>query len=189
MTPTAYLSELEQRLACIPAEDRTEIIQFYQEFLEDGGEAAMAELGTPDVLAQRILQENGYTAGAPEAPQGSKKKSKSHTVAIWVLLILSSPIWLSLVISFLSIIFSLLVTLVFVQPGSFCIGMRWIWHCHAVPLYSGWHFQHRCRNRLRRNHRFAVQALLDCHESNLPVLRTCPALVWKSLLWKGVVSI
>ena len=77
----------------------------------------------------------------------------------------------------------------FVQPGSFCIGMRWIWHCHAVPLYSGWHFQHRCRNRLRRNHRFAVQALLDCHESNLPVLRTCPALVWKSLLWKGVVSI
>ena len=60
MTPTAYLSELEQRLACIPAEDRTEIIQFYQEFLEDGGEAAMAELGTPDVLAQRILQENGY---------------------------------------------------------------------------------------------------------------------------------
>lgn len=123
MTPTAYLSELEQRLACIPAEDRTEIIQFYQEFLEDGGEAAMAELGTPDVLAQRILQENGYTAGAPEAPQGSKKKSKSHTVAIWVLLILSSPIWLSLVISFLSIIFYIPVGIFSIGAGIACGGI------------------------------------------------------------------
>ena len=139
MTPTAYLSELEQRLACIPAEDRTEIIQFYQEFLEDGGEAAMAELGTPDVLAQRILQENGYTAGAPEAPQGSKKKSKSHTVAIWVLLILSSPIWLSLVISFLSIIFSLLVTLVSVLfslavSALACVGYGIVMLFHYIPV-------------------------------------------------------
>ena len=141
MTPTAYLSELEQRLACIPAEDRTEIIQFYQEFLEDGD----FEFSHLAVTCHQLSEYHLFVAGDT--------------------------------------------CFCFVQPGSFCIGMRWIWHCHAVPLYSGWHFQHRCRNRLRRNHRFAVQALLDCHESNLPVLRTCPALVWKSLLWKGVVSI
>lgn len=70
MDRTEYLRALDQALAArVPAQERADILRYYQEYFEEAGPereaAVMEELGSPWDLAQKLAEEGGY--GAPNA--------------------------------------------------------------------------------------------------------------------------
>ena len=77
MTRTAFLAALEQLLAPLPEAERKDALSYYEDYLDAAGpekEAqAIAELGTPEEVAHKILEEQAPadpSAGipCPQAP-------------------------------------------------------------------------------------------------------------------------
>ena len=73
MTRTAFLAALEQLLAPLPEAERKDALSYYEDYLDAAGpekEAqAIAELGTPEEVAHKILEE--------QAPADSSAASAS----------------------------------------------------------------------------------------------------------------
>ena len=67
MTRTAFLAALEQLLAPLPETERKDALSYYEDYLDAAGpenEArAIAELGSPEEVARKILDEQ-----SPQAP-------------------------------------------------------------------------------------------------------------------------
>ncbi len=108
MTKKEFLAGLRKKLTGIPQEDIEERASFYGEMIDDrveeglAEEAAVAELGsTEDIIAQ-IMAEIPLTKLVKE------KVKPNRALRAWeiVLLVLGSPIWLSLAIAFLAVIIS-----------------------------------------------------------------------------------
>lgn len=74
MTRTAFLAALEQLLAPLPEAERKDALSYYEDYLDAAGpekEAqAIAELGTPEEVAHKILEE--------QAPADSSAAPASH---------------------------------------------------------------------------------------------------------------
>ena len=74
MTRTAFLAALEQLLAPLPEAERKDALSYYEDYLDAAGpenEAqAMAELGTPEEVAHKILEEQAPAdpSAAPASP-------------------------------------------------------------------------------------------------------------------------
>lgn len=105
MNKSEFLNELKQLLRDLPISDATAALDYYSEaindMLEDGaGESEIEKsLGTPDEIARQIINDCQSTA----SPQKANGKTHLSPIII-VLLILGSPIWLSLAIAAASII-------------------------------------------------------------------------------------
>lgn len=80
MTRTAFLAALEQLLAPLPEAERKDALSYYEDYLDAAGpekEAqAIAELGTPEEVAHKILDEQS-TQGASAAPASPANKPRS----------------------------------------------------------------------------------------------------------------
>lgn len=105
MNKAEFLESLQERLKGLSPEDIAERISFYSEAIddrmEDGltEEEAIAQLGTADDIAARILN---------EVPPAHPAKTKRQLGALEiVLLILGSPIWISLLAAGFSVVISL----------------------------------------------------------------------------------
>lgn len=65
MRKYAYLARLEELLAELPAQDRQEALNYYEEYFDAAGteneEKTAAELGDPVDVARKILEEEGST--------------------------------------------------------------------------------------------------------------------------------
>ena len=114
MNKQEFLEKLEKSLRGLPPEDIAERIGFYNEIIEDKieegltEEQAVATVGSPETIAAQILADTPLSRLAKE-----KIKSKKHklgTVEI-ILLVLGSPIWLSLLLSAFAVALSVYVTL------------------------------------------------------------------------------
>lgn len=74
MTRTAFLAALEQLLAPLPEAERKDALSYYEDYLDAAGpekEAqAIAELGTPEEVARKILDEQSPqgVSAAPASP-------------------------------------------------------------------------------------------------------------------------
>ena len=74
MTRTAFLAALEQLLAPLPETERKDALSYYEDYLDAAGpekEAqAIAELGTPEEVAHKILEEQAPAdpSAAPASP-------------------------------------------------------------------------------------------------------------------------
>lgn len=113
MTPQEYCAQLEQALAAMPPEERQETLCYYQEFLEEASQEERDALGTPQQLAQKILRENGIPLQPPQ-PQilPQHESTTENTLLKVILLLVSAPIWFSLLIAFVAVLFSLAVCLI-----------------------------------------------------------------------------
>lgn len=107
MTKKQFLSELKRKLSGLPRADIEERLAFYGEMIDDRmddgrSEAeAVADVGYVGVIAAQIRM---------ETPSGGKKENgKSKKLGAWaiVLLILGSPIWLSLAVAALAVLIAL----------------------------------------------------------------------------------
>ena len=81
MTRTAFLAALEQLLAPLPETERKDALSYYEDYLDAAGpenEArAIAELGSPEEVARKILDEQ-TPAGSSAAPASPARKPRSR---------------------------------------------------------------------------------------------------------------
>jgi uncharacterized membrane protein len=110
-----FINDLGQRLHTLPNSEVQSILQYYVESIDDRMEdgmdeaAAIASLGPLDQLAEKIL-----------AQQEVPAKKRRLSPGVIVLLVLGSPIWLSLAIAAFSVALALYIT-IWAVLGSFFV--------------------------------------------------------------------
>ena len=81
MTRTAFLAALEQLLAPLPETERKDALSYYEDYLDAAGPEnetrAIAELGSPEEVARKILDEQ-TPAGSSAAPASPARKPRSR---------------------------------------------------------------------------------------------------------------
>ena len=117
MKRSEFLEKLKAQLWALPEGDVQNSLDYYSEMIddrmEDGlpEEEAVAAVGDLDEIVKQILSET------PRPPQVVKPEKKQIPVQdntkIWmiVLLVLGSPLWIPLVVSAVSVVFSVYVSL------------------------------------------------------------------------------
>ena len=113
MNKTDFISALARQLSFLSAEERTEHLNFYAEMIDDrmedglSDEDAVAAVGSVDEIASQIV------ADMPLAKLAKERLKPKRHFGTWeiVLLVLGSPIWLSLVIAAAAVVFSVYVSL------------------------------------------------------------------------------
>ena len=103
MTKQEFLTALRKKLSSLSAKEIQDSINFYDEIINDKieegktEEVAVSEIGSIDDIATQILAEK----------QPVSTTRNAHSIGNTLLLILSSPIWISLLISAFAIVISL----------------------------------------------------------------------------------
>ncbi len=113
MTKREFLLSLKDRLSGLPQDEVFERLSFYGEMIEDRmeeglpEEQAVSQIGSVEDVAAQIAAEIPLVKIAKQ-----KLKPKRHLKA-WeiILLALGSPMWISLIIAALAVIFSLYVSM------------------------------------------------------------------------------
>lgn len=113
MNKAEFLLELTDKLSLLPPEEIEERWDYYSEMIDDRmeegltEEAAVAELGAVEDIAAQIISDVPLS----KLVKGKIKPKKRLTAWEIVLLVLGSPIWLSLLIAAFAVILSLYVVL------------------------------------------------------------------------------
>lgn len=113
MSKQEFLAKLKSGLTQIPQDDLEERINFYSEMIDDRmeegltEEQAVAELGTIESIVMQIVSEIPLTKLVKEKVKPDRK------LRAWeiVLLVLGSPIWLSLFIALFAIVLSIYIVI------------------------------------------------------------------------------
>lgn len=113
MRKQEFLARLRQSLSQLPRQDLEEHLAFYSEMIDDRmeeglpEEEAVAAVGSVDMIAAQIIAD---IPPAPPVPDQPKPRKQLSTWEI-LLLVLGSPVWLSLLIAALAVILSLYISL------------------------------------------------------------------------------
>ena len=113
MTKQEFISALRKRLSGLPGRELEERLGFYGEMIDDrieeglSEEEAVADIGTADEVADQIIGDIPFGRIARE------RIKPKRPLKVWeiVLLVLTSPIWLSLGVAAVAVAFSLYITL------------------------------------------------------------------------------
>ena len=113
MNKREFLLALAEGLAALPWEDAEERLSFYSEMIDDrmeeglSEEEAVAAVGSPKDIVAQLLAE------APLSTIVKSKISQKKSWSVWeiVLLVLGSPVWLSILISLGAVILSVYISL------------------------------------------------------------------------------
>ncbi len=113
MNKQEFLTQLRKGLSGLPQNDIEERLTFYSEMIDDRMEEGLSEeeavsaVGSVDEIVTQVIAE---TPLAKIAKERIKSKRRLNTGEI-ILLVLGSPIWLSLGIAAFAVIFSLYISL------------------------------------------------------------------------------
>ena len=135
MTRAEFIAELRGRLYTLPAEERDNAVQFYEEYFDDAGpeneQAVINELGSPENVANKILSgEGNITPAQSWKTPGRNTPKQSDTaglkIAVAILAVISSPIWLTLlflfaVAAFAAVIFAMAMLTALVAVALACL--------------------------------------------------------------------
>ena len=120
MTKKEFLAALRRKLRTVPQAELRERLGFYSEIIDDKMEEgltegeAVADVGNIDEIATQILAD-------VEIPEIKSKAAASPWQII--LLIIGSPIWLSILISVYAVMWSVVITLWAVEIPMFIFSM------------------------------------------------------------------
>lgn len=112
MNKSEFLSRLGELLSNVSEVDTAPSLDYYGEMIDDLVEDGMSEeeaihsIGTPEEIAFEICPDAAFQKATTEA-----KPKRSLSATHIVLLIVGSPIWLSLLIAAAAVVFSLYVSL------------------------------------------------------------------------------
>lgn len=128
-----FIKQLEAELAGLSEEERNSAVSYYKELFEDAGNDKVQELienlGSPQEIAENIKRESGAVT-VSEKPDGSsntekvnikdkepqphieKRRDGGTILLLTIILILTSPVWLSLVAAFYAVVFALLCVII-----------------------------------------------------------------------------
>ncbi len=113
MIKQEFLEKLESRLKGLPKSDMEERISFYSEMIDDRVEEGLSEedavmgIGSVDSIASQIISETPFVKIVKEKMK-TKRNLKAREI---ILLAIGSPIWVSLLICVLAVIFSIYVSI------------------------------------------------------------------------------
>ncbi|MBR2715348.1 MAG: DUF1700 domain-containing protein [Ruminococcus sp.] len=113
MCKQEFLEQLSRGLYGLPQEDIEERVSFYSEMIDDQVEEGISEaeavcaLGSVEEIVAQVVAEVPLTRIAKERVKTKRKLSSGEII----LLTLGSPIWLSLLIAALAVVFSLYISL------------------------------------------------------------------------------
>ncbi len=113
MTKLKFLDELKKALCGLPSEDIQKSLEFYSEMIddkiEDGllEEDAVSQIGNIEDIAKQILSDIPITKLVKQKIKPKRRMGAGEII----LLILGSPIWLSLLIALMAVVFSVYVSL------------------------------------------------------------------------------
>lgn len=113
MRKQEFLEQLGKELSGLPREDREECLSFYKEMIEDRMEEGLSEeeaVSAAGTVEEIVSQVGADIPLAKTAKETTKPKRRTSGLQI-LLLILGSPIWLSLGIAAFAVVFSLYVSL------------------------------------------------------------------------------
>ena len=106
MGKTEFLARLQTGLSALPREEQEERLSFYREMIEDQMEEGLTEeeaVAAAGPVEEIIVQ---FAGDIPPLP-AEKPVAKQRSPWVTVLLILGSPVWLSLLIAALAMVLSL----------------------------------------------------------------------------------
>lgn len=113
MTKQEFLTRLEEELSGLPKGDIAERLAFYGEMIEDrmeegaGEEEAVAGIGPVDAVAKQIIDEIPIGKLVRERIKPKRRMEAGEII----LLILGSPIWLSLLIAAFAVILAVYIVI------------------------------------------------------------------------------
>ena len=112
MNKQDFLLRLRERLAALPQEDVEERLNFYEELIQDGmeegltEEEAVAQIGSADAVADGIIAEIPLVKIAQSTVKETVRRAKRPGPWLVVLLVLGSPLWISLLVAAGAVILS-----------------------------------------------------------------------------------
>ena len=135
MDKQTFLARLDSGLSGLPPEDRRERLGFYGEMIDDrleeglSQEEAVAQIGSVEQIIAQTLA---------EVPTATGKQPSRRRVRGWeiVLLVLGSPLWLSLLISGFAVVIALYVVLWCIPVVLWAVEAA-LWGCSLGGLLSG----------------------------------------------------
>lgn len=113
MDKLEFLQKLQDQLQGIPEADRQRSLEYYREMIDDrmeeglSEEEAVAAVGTAEEIARSIIAETPIPP-VPVQPEQQRRRLRWWEI---MLLVLGSPIWVSLLIAVLAVIFSVWISL------------------------------------------------------------------------------
>ena len=115
MRKQEFLDKLKASLWAMPEADKQRSMDYYAEMIDDrmedglSEEEAVAAIGDLDEIVKQILTESPR----PPATVNKEQKQQKRGLEPWmiVLLVLGSPLWISLVTAAVSVVFSVYVSL------------------------------------------------------------------------------
>ena len=149
MTKIQFLMSLHSKLMGLPQDEVEERLSFYSEMIEDRMEEGLSEdeavsaIGTVDKIVEEIISEIPLSKIAKEKIK-PKRRMKAWEV---VLLILGSPLWISLILAAFAVVLAVYASLwtliasiwaVFASVvacalGGVTVGMAWALGVNAFP--------------------------------------------------------
>lgn len=102
---TEYIQALQKLLLQLTTAEQQDVVEYYREYLQEADittyEAAVAELGTPQTVARKVLAD--YSIKMTEQPasrQSAPAGTKANVKMIWlvVLALLSTPVTIPLIL-------------------------------------------------------------------------------------------
>lgn len=114
MAKLDFILSLREKISVLPQNELEERLNFYREMIEDrieeglSEEQAVSAIGPVEEIAAQIVADNSCTLKTENV-----KSKKTLKVKVWeiILLILGSPIWLSLLIAVFAVILSFYIVL------------------------------------------------------------------------------
>lgn len=108
MTKNEFFTQLRKKLCGLPSQDVEDRISFYNEMIEDrieegkSEEEAVFEIGSVDEISAQIINSTPLTKIAKE------KIKPKRGLRAWeiLLLIVGAPLWLSLLVAVIAVVFS-----------------------------------------------------------------------------------
>ena len=165
MTREEYLDILQNNLHGIPPQEAENIMEYYREYFDDAGvenaEKVMQELGAPEQLAKRAAAdaaaENGFAgaAGSGQNPgfgsdNGQTAAKKKHTAAGITLAVITSPIWASLLLAAVCVLFAVVITVAAVVLSLGFAAAVMVGACYRVFTYTDSSYADWCGTGERR---------------------------------------
>lgn len=117
MRKQEFLDKLKASLWAMPEADKQRSVDYYSEMIddriEDGltEEEAVAAIGDLEDIVEQILHETPRPPAAPQPPKQQKTQQSNWKIWVVILLILGSPLWISLAASVLSVVASVYISL------------------------------------------------------------------------------
>lgn len=112
MTKNVFLEKLKEKLSFLPSDDVNERLTFYGEMIDDRVEEGLSEeeavngVGNIDDIVSQTVSDTSLIKLVKEKVR-PKRKLKGWETA---LIIIGSPLWLPLLITFLAVVFALYVS-------------------------------------------------------------------------------